>query len=284
MYNLILNLCIILLAFYACKETEITDSDKTEDGYNLVWSDEFNTDGPPDAGNWNFETGFVRNEELQWYQPDNAYCADGNLIIEGKREQKKNPNYIAGSDNWKTNREYAQYTSSSLLTRGLHSWMFGRFEMRAKIDARAGLWPAFWTLGINGSWPHNGEVDIMEYYQDKLLANIAWGAEEQWQAVWDSFTLPVATLIQHDPDWLEKFHIWRMDWDQESIKLSLDGTVLNTANLIDTVNRDAEGNNPFLQPHYILVNLAIGGTAGGDPSGTTFPAFYQIDYVRVYQK
>jgi beta-glucanase (GH16 family) len=283
-YNVFKLLLLAVLAFSACKKTESTDPEKAQDEYKLVWADEFDNNGQPDAANWNFELGFVRNEELQWYQPDNAYCEGGNLIIEAKREQKANPNYIAGSDNWKTNREYAHYTSSSLHTRGLHSWMFGRFEMRAKIDARAGLWPAFWTLGISGSWPHNGEVDIMEYYQDKLLANIAWGAEQQWQAVWDSFSLPVAALIQHDPEWSDKFHIWSMDWDERSIKLALDGTVLNTANLSDTVNRDTEGKNPFLQPHYIIVNLAIGGTAGGDPSRTTFPAFYHIDYIRIYQK
>jgi beta-glucanase (GH16 family) len=286
-YNIlqpIFILLIVILAVTACKKSEVTDSDQSKDPYQLVWADEFDTNGPPDEANWHFEEGFVRNEELQWYQSENAYCTDGYLIIEAKREQKENPNYVPGSDSWKTNRAYAEYTSSSLLTRGLHSWLFGRFEMRAKIDARPGLWPAFWTLGVSGSWPHNGEVDIMEYYQSKLLANIAWGAEEKWQAVWDSYSFPVSTLIEHDPEWLDKFHLWRMDWDETSIKLYLDDTLLNTANLADTFNRDQEGKNPFLQPHYIIVNLAIGGTAGGDPSRTTFPAFYQIDYIRVYQK
>jgi beta-glucanase (GH16 family) len=284
MYPKLLNILIVILLFSSCKKTEPTDSDKTQDGYKLVWSDEFNTDGPPDASNWTFEKGFVRNEEQQWYQPDNAHCEDGKLIIEAKREQKPNPNYVSGSDNWKTNREYAEYTSSSLLTGGLHSWLFGRLEMRAKIDARAGLWPAFWTLGISGSWPHNGEVDIMEFYQGKLLANIAWGAEEQWQAVWDSYSLPISTLINYDPEWLDKYHVWRMDWDEESIKLYLDDALLNMADLSKTFNRDEEGKNPFYQPHYIIINLAIGGTAGGDPSQTAFPAFYHIDYIRVYQK
>lgn len=284
MYQLLSIVYILIFQLVTCKKSEPTDSGKGTEGYNLVWADEFNSNGPPSAINWNFEQGFVRNEELQWYQPDNATCIDGLLVIEAKREQKPNPNYISGSNDWKTNRVYAQYTSSSLHTGGLHSWLFGRLEMRAKIDARPGLWPAFWTLGISGSWPHNGEIDIMEYYQGKILANFAWGDEEQWHAVWDSYSLSISTLIKDDPQWPEKFHIWRMDWDSTRITIYLDDVPLNTANVADMVNRDAEGKNPFLQPHYIVVNLAIGGTAGGDPSRTAFPAYYQIDYIRVYQK
>ena len=252
--------------------------------YKLVWSDEFNTDGPPNSNNWAFEKGFVRNHELQWYQKENACCFGGYLIIEAKREQKKNPDYLEGSDDWKKNREFAEYTSSSLMTRGLHSWQFGRFEMRARIDTRSGLWPAFWTLGLEGSWPHNGEIDIMEYYQATILANIAWGAEKKWQAVWNTYRIPLDSLLENDKDWTKKFHIWRMDWTKDNIKLYLDDILMNSQDLSKTINQDDERKNPFLQPHYIIINLAIGGTAGGDPNNTEFPALYEIDYVRVYQK
>ncbi len=276
-------LAIIVAAMFSChKKDKITNSDNPPDGYHLAWSDEFDQEGEPDPANWNFERGFVRNEEAQWYKPDNARCAGGLLFIEARRERVANPDYSAQSGDWKRNREYAEYTSSSLLTRGLHSWMFGRFEMRARIDTRPGLWPAFWTLGVSGDWPHCGEVDIMEYYRGKLLANIAWGAEQKWQAVWDSYSKPLAGL--NDPAWSEKFHVWRMDWDRDAIRLFLDDTLMNAASLSTTVNRDAEGKNPFLQAQYIIVNLAIGGTAGGDPSQTLFPARYEIDYIRVYQK
>lgn len=273
--------CLALISI-SCGKDEITPSKDTSGDYKLVWADEFEADGQPDSANWGYERGFVRNEELQWYQPENARCDNGMLIIEAKSERKANPNYSQGSSNWKENRQYAEYTSSSLLTRGLHSWAFGRFEMRARIDTRPGLWPAFWTLGVSGDWPHCGEVDIMEYYRGMVLANIAWGAEQKWQAVWDDFRLPIADL--NASGWSDQFHVWRMDWDKESIRLYLDDTLLNYADLSTTFNRDAEGANPFLQPHYIIVNLAIGGTAGGDPSGTVFPARYEIDYVRVYQK
>jgi beta-glucanase (GH16 family) len=281
--RLILLIASGLLVFsLACNLRKDTQNDA--DAYQLVWSDEFDTDGPPDPAHWNFEEGFVRNQELQWYQQDNARCENGYLIIEARHEPRQNPNYREGSEDWRTNRKAAEYTSSSLLTRGLQSWKFGRFEMKARIDTRPGLWPAFWTLGVNGRWPHNGEVDIMEYYRGMILANIAWGAEERWQAVWDDLRLPLSELLDKDPDWTNKFHVWRMDWDKDSIKLYMDDVLLNEADLSMTFNRDREQKNPFRQPHYIIVNLAIGGTAGGDPSQTAFPVRYEIDYIRVYQK
>ena len=101
--------------------------------------------------------------------------ADGLLIIEARRERVANTGYEAGAGNWQRSREFAEYSSASVTTRGLHSWRYGRFEMRGRIDTRAGLWPAFWTLGIAGDWPHNGEIDIMEYDRGILLANVAWG-------------------------------------------------------------------------------------------------------------
>jgi len=250
--------------------------------WKLVWSDEFDTNGRPDARNWTYETGFVRNDELQWYQPENAWCKDGLLIIEGRRERKRNPIYEPNSQDWKRSREYAGYTSASLTTNGLRRWQYGRFEMRGRIDARPGLWPAFWTLGVTGEWPSSGEIDIMEYYQGTLLANAAWGSEKRWVARWDSVRKSIREF--NDPDWPQKFHVWRMDWDERAIKLSVDDLLLNTVDLNETVNKDREGKNPFRQPHYIILNLAIGGASGGDPSKTEFPARFEVDYVRVYQR
>ncbi len=251
-------------------------------GYKLVWADEFNKDGRPESEKWTYEQGFVRNRELQWYQPDNARCENGLLIIEGRRERKKNPRYKPNSNNWRENRQYAEYTSASVTTRGLHDWMYGRFEMRGRIDTRAGLWPAFWTLGIKGQWPSNGEIDIMEYYRGMLLANAAWGTEKRWVPKWDDLRKPITDF--NDPNWSEKFHIWRMDWDVNSIKLYVDEILLNTIDLKTTVNEDKERKNPFRQPHYIILNLAIGGSSGGDPSSTKFPARFELDYVRIYKK
>ena len=275
---------LFILFLYGCDNRKSLSAELTSDDYKLVWADEFDIDGKPDPANWNYEKGFVRNEEFQWYQEENATCKKGKLVIEALRERTENPNYVSGSTDWRINREFAEYTSSSLTTKGLHSWKFGRFEMRAKIDTRPGLWPAFWTLGVSRDWPRNGEIDIMEYYKDKLLANIAWGGREKWQPVWDTFILPLDSLKEKDGDWSGKFHVWRMDWEEEYIRLYLDDVLMNSADLSATINRDPEGANLFLQPHYIIVNLAIGGTAGGDPSRSLFPAFYEIDYVRVYRK
>jgi len=75
---------------------------QTSEGWKLVWSDEFDRDGRPDSAKWTYETGFVRNQELQWYQPENAWCEKGLLIIEGRRERKKNPDFVAGSANGRT--------------------------------------------------------------------------------------------------------------------------------------------------------------------------------------
>ncbi|GAB3320899.1 hypothetical protein GCM10027299_14630 [Larkinella ripae] len=250
--------------------------------WKLVWADEFNTPGAPDPKNWVFETGFMRNNELQWYQADNARCQNGFLIIEGRRESRPNPTYQPGSTHWKTGRDSIRYTASSLTTQGLRQWQFGRFEMRGRIDTRAGIWPAFWTLGVSGSWPSNGEIDIMEYYRDMLLANAAWGTGKPYVAAWSTTKKPMREF--NDPTWSERFHVWRMDWDAKYIKLYVDDQLLNSVDLSKTVNGDGSGKNPFHQPHYILLNLAVGGQNGGDPSATRFPARFEVDYVRIYQQ
>jgi beta-glucanase (GH16 family) len=247
-------------------------------GYELVWHDEFDVDGPPNPANWMFEAGFVRNEEAQWYQPDNARVQGGMLSIEARRERLDNPKYT-GKGDWKTTRRYAEYTSSSMHTRGLQAWQYGRFEMRGRIPTLAGLWPAWWTLGVTGEWPSNGEVDVMEFYQGKVLANVACGTSTRYEAKWDSQTKQVSTL---GADWSTQFHVWRMDWDARQIALYLDDQEMNTATLATMLNPD--GTSPFQQKAYMLVNLALGGMNGGDPSGTVFPQRYEVDYIRVYQR
>lgn len=253
----------------------------TVGGYKLVWADEFNKTGAPDSANWKFESGFVRNNEDQWYQSQNAICRNGKLIIEARKVHQPNPEYVINSTDWKRKREFINYTSSSINTRGQHSFQYGRFVMRGRINTDPGLWPAFWTLGVEKPWPSNGEIDIMEYYGQKILANIACGTSVPYKAKWYSNTKALNTFKSN---WSKKFHIWRMDWDATAISLYVDDTLLNHVELKDLVNQDGSQFNPFMQPHYILLNLAIGGDNGGDPSGTKFPKRFEIDYVRVYQK
>lgn len=252
------------------------------DEYKLVWADEFDRDGPPDPQSWTYEHGFVRNRELQWYQPSNAQCKGGMLVIEARREQVDNPRHDPNSDRWYRKRPRADYTSASLMTRGHHEWLYGRFVMRGRIDTRLGLWPAFWTLGSARRWPGCGEVDVMEYYDGKLLANAAWLAGRRDQVAWDSAKWPLEDFL--DKNWAHRFHEWRMDWDQNRIRLFVDDKLLNEIDVSAAVNGDQKGAHPFREPHYLILNLAVGGTQGGDPSATTFPARFEVDYIRVYQR
>lgn len=262
---------------------------KEVEGYKLIWNDEFDNDSTPDNEVWSFEEGFARNHELQWYQDGNAVCRDGLLVISARREKRENPLYASGSDDWRRSREYIEYTSSSIKTQGKKEFQYGRFEIRAKIPTASGAWPAIWTLGTKMEWPSNGEIDIMEYYRidgiPHILANVAWGTEEKWNAEWNTSAIPFTHFTSRDPHWADKFHIWRMDWDEEAIRLYLDDELLNETLLSETVNGSlGKFKNPFKQPHYLLLNLAIGGQHGGTPDDPAFPLNYEIDYVRVYQR
>lgn len=261
---------------------------KKYEGWELVWHDEFERDGTPDAESWSFEKGFARNKELQWYQESNAVCKNGLLVIEGRSERVKNPDFKPGSDSWRQQREYAEYTSSSIKTIGKREFLYGRFEVRARIPVSGGAWPAIWTLGKQETWPSCGEIDILEFYEiaekKHILANAAWGTEKKYVPKWDSAKIPFDKFLEKDPNWAAKFHTWRMDWDQEFIRLYLDDELLNEIPLSSTVNGSV-GNyiNPFKTPHYVLLNLAMGSN-GGKIDNTALPMCYEVDYVRVYQK
>lgn len=255
-------------------------------GMKLVWQDEFNENGKPNPKFWKSEKGFVRNEELQWYQVENAKCQNGVLLIEGKRVQIPNPNFEEGNATWRKNRKEINFTSASIQTKGLQEWQFGTFLIRAKIDTTLGSWPAIWTLGNSGQWPSNGEIDIMEFYRVKseptILANVAHGTEKQYVAKWDDSKTNLKHFTDKNKNWVKEFHIWRMEWTPESINLYLDDELLNSTSLSETINPD--GKNPFLQTHFLLLNLAIGGQNGGEPNLKTELIKYEVDYVRIYQK
>lgn len=270
--------------YVAVRERKIETKPLTEyAGYELVWQDEFNVEGKPDSSIWIYENGFVRNEELQWYQEYNANCKDGVLLIKGLKEDIANPNYSKGSTEWRTAREKIKYTSSSIKTRGQKEWLYGIFEIRARIDTAVGSWPAIWLLGTARRWPACGEIDIMEHYlvdgRKTILANAAWLGEKSVE--WNSAKIDLSQFTANDPHWTNRFHVWKMDWDSESISIYLDDKLLNKIDISKTINPD--GTNPFHEPQHILLNLALGGN-GGDPVNSKFPITYEIDYVRVYQK
>ena len=259
-----------------------------EKEWQLVWSDEFNRDGRPDTAVWNYEHGFVRNQEAQWYQAENAWQQDGLLIIEARKEQRDNPTYRPNGRYWGQQRKTIDYTSACLTTAGKKSFLYGRLEVCARIPTAPGAWPAIWTLGSGMEWPSCGEIDIMEYYPIKgvphILANAAWGNDQRFHAVWSSQKIPFTHFTERDNDWAQKFHVWRMDWDEAHIRIYLDDELLNDIPLSTTVNgRIGHHENPFRKPQYILLNLALGGLNGGPIDDTALPMRYEIDYVRIYQ-
>jgi len=265
-------------------------------GYELVWNDEFNTEGPPDASKWNFEQGFCRNQELQWYQKENAVCRGGLLVIEARKERVKNPNYTAGSGDWKKQREVAEYTSASLNTWGKTAWTLSEtmIVVRARLTPDAGYFPAIWTTGP-GEWPYGGEVDLMECYGGRILANFAWGAGQRWNAHWHSFDSPnhgdhnkprLEYFTAKDADWMAKFHVWKLVGSETKTQIFLDDEVLNEVSHETARNPVTEWSKveyPFREQHALILNLAIGGP-GGDPATARFPMVYEVDYARVYRR
>jgi len=251
-----------------------------EGEWALVWSDEFDSgDTPvlPDSSNWGYEQGYVRNKEWQFYTSDirNAYLQGGLLHIEAHQDTPGT--HPAGSEPGQD----GSISSASLTSRDRVQFRFGYLEMRGRIDTRGGSWPAFWTLGAGGPWPDNGECDVMEYYQGQLLFNVAWWktGDARWTARWDGVKVPLDTL---PADWADQFHTWGMEWDDTGVRLYLDDVLQNEwDSSLDSGDQSIEG---FQQEHFIIVNQAIGGTAGGDASGLVYPTRYEVDYVRLYER
>jgi beta-glucanase (GH16 family) len=284
-----INFLLLATVFLACKKTATptitnpcivgsVDTCNVVKSPQLIWSDEFNKEGALDTTKWRFESGFARNEEAQWYQAENAVCSNGNLVITAKKERRANPTYVAGSTDWRTSRAFIDYTSASVVMKKEHAFKYGKMEIRAKIVAETGLWPAIWTLGVSGEWPSNGEVDVMEYYNNQILANFAIGSATQWQAIWDSYKKPMSAF---PANWADSYHVWTLEWTADKMEILLDGVSMNTIDVTKSINK-SDNKNPFQQPHYLLLNLALGGQNGGSLTNTAFPSQYLVDYVRIY--
>lgn len=234
--------------------------------WKLVWSDDFDKPGLPDPAKWGYEKGFVRNQEKQFYTDrrlENARVEGGMLIIEARKEAFKN----------------ADYTSASLTTEGKASWTYGRMEMRAKLPTGRGIWPAFWTLGINMrevGWPRCGEIDIME-----LVGFNPQVVEAHCHLPKASGAGGGGDKIHVDNPW-EDFHVYAVEWFPDHLDFFLDDAKYYT------FRKDAANETiwPFDKPQYIILNTAIGGEWGGQKGidETIFPQKYIIDYVRVYQR
>ncbi|MBN1124785.1 MAG: DUF3472 domain-containing protein [Sedimentisphaerales bacterium] len=235
--------------------------------WKLTWYDEFDYTGLPNPDKWDYEVGFIRNQEKQYYtkaRAENARIEDGMLIIEGRKEKY----------------DKADYTSASIHTWGKQHFLYGRIEVRAKLPTGRGTWPAIWMLGINRrelGWPACGEIDIMEnvgFDPDTIHANIHTRAYNHMRGT------NKGNRIKADKPY-EKFHVYAVEWYEDHMDFFLDGTkYFSFAN-------EGTGNDvwPYDKPHYLILNLALGGSWGGQKGldDSIFPQKYYIDYVRFYQ-
>jgi beta-glucanase (GH16 family) len=236
-------------------------------GRTLLWADEFAVPGAPDPAIWGYEEGLVRNHEAQFYTRDrreNARVEDGCLVIEARKEA------------WEKG---AQYTSASLTTQGRRSIRFGRVEIRARIPAGRGMWPALWTLGTNCpqvGWPMCGEIDILEnvgFDPDGLHFNIHTDAFNHVKKTGKGKRIAIA-----DP--AADFHVYAIEWTPVAITWSVDG--VDHLTLAD--DGGGPGHWPFVADQYLILNVAVGGGWGGQKGidETIFPQRMLVDWVRVY--
>lgn len=254
--------------------------------WKLVWSDEFDKPGLPDPAKWNYETGFVRNREAQYYTAsrlENARVENGCLVIEARKESFKNPAFdaAANKNDWIRSREFADYTSASLTTRERFGWTYCRIEVRAKLPSGRGVWPAIWTLGTNEAtvgWPACGEIDIMEmvgFRPDMIYGHIHTLESVKTKKVKDGTGIKV-------PGSSDDFHVYAIEWDPNQMNFLVDGKKYYTYHNPHT----GEAAWPFDKDQYLILNLAIGGAWGGAKGidDSIFPQRFYIDYVHVYQK
>lgn len=234
------------------------------DPWELVWQDEFD-DSHLNKDNWIAEVNDWGggNQELQYYtdRNENVYVENGLLHIVGRKEI-----YLT-----------RDYTSARLTS--TRSWIYGRFEVKAKLPEGQGIWPAIWMRSVDnpyGSWAASGEIDIMEMLGHEptviygtLHYGLPWPHNEENQGI---------TILNS-----QGFHVYAIEWDVNEIRWYVDNAHYFTASSWYT--NGGEYPAPFDRPFNMVLNLAIGGTWPGDPDlNTTFPQQLLIDYVRVYQK
>jgi beta-glucanase (GH16 family) len=250
-----------------------------ENGYVLIWADEFDTDGAVSAEKWHHQTQLIAgdswpNGELQHYtnRMDNSFVDSGNLHITAKRE--------SFTDQGRTK----QFTSARLNSK--IAFTYGRVDVRAKLPSGNGTWPAIWTLGRNISepgafwhnefaeipWPACGEIDIMEHWGNN--PNFIHGSLHNPS----SFGATVNTSVTQATDVSNTFHVYSMIWDEDQIQFLIDDIPFYTYNPVD---KNA-ATWPYDKPQYLLLNVAMGGIGGAIDAGFT-QSTMEVDYVRVFQ-
>lgn len=284
---------------------------KTTANWDLIWSDEFSGNVIDDT-KWSFEENCWGggNDEQQCYtnRNENAFVSDGVLTILAQREEFTGANNPDGDE---TQTATLPYTSARLNTLNKGDWLYGRFEISAKLPQGQGTWPAIWMLPtdwIYGRWPASGEIDIMEAVNLKAQSdenNAVDGDEEtrvhgtlHYGPVWpdnvhagESYSLPDGVNPADD------FHTYAIEWQKDEIRWYVDGVHFSTKKSNVWYNQYIDDNGklvtgtddaPFNQKFHLLLNLAVGGAWAGSTNDTginesVFPQKMLIDYVRVYQ-
>ncbi|MSU59155.1 MAG: glycoside hydrolase family 16 protein [Pedosphaera sp.] len=256
---------LLLLSAVGC----VTNSPHS---WQLVWKDEF-AGGQVDPAKWEFEVNAHGggNNELQFYGTNNARVQDGLLVIEARKENYTGPEGTR------------DFTSARLRTRGRGDWRYGRFEIRAKLPAGQGYWPAIWMLpteSVYGGWPHSGEIDIMELVGHKpgeIHGTLHYADQERSHA----YRGTNATLVAGT--FADAFHVFRLDWEPGAMRWYLDDRLYQTQTNWPTGTNSFPA--PFDQRFHLILNLAVGGNWPGNPDPhTIFPQAMLVDYVRVYRK
>lgn len=233
-------------------EDNSNNDEMTEDGWQLVWQDEF--DGRwLNPQKWNIEVfSAEKNNELQYYRANNVMVKDGLLKLISKRETF----------------DGKEYTSGAIHSKDKFSFRYGKVEMKAKLPGGQGVFPAFWMMpNEDNTWLP--EIDIMEMLGHK--------PEEIWMVVhWldEVGSLTNVFAMYEGVDYTKGFHTFGVEWTPTSITWFIDGAErFRTDNFIPDMEM------------YLYLNTAIGGDWPGSSDETTIlPQFFEVDYLKVYRR
>lgn len=266
-------------------------------GYKMIWNEEFEGTSL-DTKKWNYEEGFLLeeddigtagwgNRELEWYCKDNVSVKDGNLNILMKKESK-----VFTEKGDPSKKATAKYSSGKINTKDKFSLKYGRVDFRAKMPTGTGVWPAMWMLPNDaryGSWPLSGEIDVFE--GRGRIPNIVFGTLH-YGSQWPN-NINTSDAIDMTEDGLKKtdfsdWHVYSVIWEEDNIKVYCDGKCYFKCTNADWYSGSDRGNGnaPFDQRFYLIMNLAAGGTfdSGHVPDESFTNATMQVDYVRAYQR